>query len=109
MACKSITDMIPDDLDLKVPDEFRRPVEPEPEVSGVPAPRAPLSDGIDLLDREREDLAACEAAIDTLRLAFWAAGKALQVIRDGRLYRGTHPTFEDYSQDRWEMTRQQAS
>lgn len=65
--------------------------------------------GGDLDARERADLASCEAAIDTLRLAFWAAGKALQVIRDGRLYRTTHGTFDDYCADRWEMTRQQAS
>ncbi|MGV9779480.1 hypothetical protein, partial [Streptosporangium sp. NPDC003464] len=35
-------------------------------------------------------------------------GKALQVIRDGRLYRATHPTFEEYTIDRWEMSRTQA-
>ncbi|WP_285710830.1 hypothetical protein, partial [Microtetraspora sp. NBRC 16547] len=38
----------------------------------------------------------------------WAAGKALQVIRDARLYRATHPTFEAYVGERWEMTRTQA-
>src|SRR6266536_3079623 len=45
-------------------------------------------------------LAACEAALDNLRVAFWAAGKALQVIRDARLYRSTHATFEDYAEQR---------
>ena len=50
----------------------------------------------------------CEAALDNLRLAFAAAGKALQVIRDARLYRDTHPTFEDYLRARWDMSRAQA-
>jgi len=49
-----------------------------------------------------------EAALDNLRIAFWAAGKALQVIRDARLYRETHPTFEDYVEQRWDMSRPQA-
>ncbi|WP_228648345.1 hypothetical protein, partial [Microtetraspora sp. AC03309] len=72
-----------------------------------PAPYETASTG-DLTLAERDDLAACEAAIDTLRVAFWAAGKALQVIRDARLYRATHPTFEVYVGERWEMTRTQA-
>ena len=29
-------------------------------------------------------------------------------IRDGRLYRETHDTFEDYCRKRWDMTRQRA-
>ncbi|WP_157570853.1 hypothetical protein [Microtetraspora malaysiensis] len=73
----------------------------------VPAPYETANIG-ELTVAERDDLAACESAIDTLRVAFWAAGKALQVIRDARLYRTTHPTFEAYVGERWEMTRTQA-
>ncbi|WP_285710872.1 hypothetical protein, partial [Microtetraspora sp. NBRC 16547] len=73
----------------------------------VPVPYETVNTG-ELTVAERDDLAACEAAIDTLRVAFWAAGKALQVIRDARLYRATHPTFEAYVGERWEMTRTQA-
>ncbi len=29
---------------------------------------------------------------------------ALTVIRDNRLYRETHKTFEDYCKDRWDMS-----
>src|SRR5438309_439896 len=58
--------------------------------------------------REQADLATCEAALDNLRVAFWAAGKALQVIRDARLYRDTHATFEDYVEQRWDMARSPA-
>ena len=77
-------------------------------VGVLPQPQPSQAEG-PLNEREREHLAVCEAAIDHLRRSFIAAGQALQVIRDGRLYRETHTTFEDYCQDRWEMTRQQAS
>ena len=76
----------------------------------VPSPyEAAAGDSPALTRGELRDLAACEAAIDNLRVAFWAAGKALHLIRDARLYRTTHTTFEDYCQDQWDMTRQQAS
>ncbi|MGC4959744.1 hypothetical protein ACLQ2P_41660 [Actinomadura citrea] len=74
----------------------------------VPAPYEAFSDSPNLVDTERQDLAACEKAIDGLRLAFWAAGKALQTIRDARLYRAKHATFEDYVEQRWQMSRAQA-
>lgn len=78
-------------------------------LSGVPAPYEPADESPALTGKDRSHLAACEAAIDTLRAAFWAAGKALQVIRDARLYREAHSSFEEYCQERWDMTRQQAS
>jgi hypothetical protein len=71
----------------------------------LPAPYEALNDSPNLIDVERTDLAACEAAIDGLRVAFWAAGKALQVIRDARLYRAGYPTFEEYCEGRWQMHR----
>ncbi len=37
--------------------------------------------------------------------AFYEAGKALQEIRDRRLYRSTHGTFEEYCRDRFDYTR----
>lgn len=74
----------------------------------LPVPYEALGDSPVLIDVERDDLAACEAAIDRLRMAFWAAGKALQVIRDARLYRGMHGTFEEYIEERWQMSRAQA-
>ena len=73
----------------------------------LPDPYTTTADG-QLSDREHADLATCEAALDNLRVAFWAAGKALQVIRDARLYRTTHDTFEGYVEDRWDMSRPQA-
>lgn len=73
----------------------------------VPDPYAATEEG-QLSASDRDYLATCEAAVDGLRLAFWAAGKALQVIRDARLYRETHGTFEDYVEQRWDMSRAQA-
>lgn len=73
---------------------------------GLPAPPArPIGDSPKLVLDEPQVFAQCEAAIETLKLAFWAAGKALQVIRDGRLYREAYPTFEAYLLDRWDMQR----
>ncbi|NAS27459.1 hypothetical protein GT755_38060 [Herbidospora sp. NEAU-GS84] len=62
----------------------------------------------ELDDNERADLAVCEQAVDALRRAFWAAGKALDVIRRARLYRQEYATFEDYVSDRWDMQTSQA-
>lgn len=73
----------------------------------VPDPHSPTGEG-ELSISEKSDLATCEAAIDNLRRAFIAAGKALQVISDGRLYRATHGTFEEYVEQRWDIGRQYA-
>jgi hypothetical protein len=75
--------------------------------AAIPEPHSPTGHG-HLSPAEESDLATCEAAVDNLRLAFAAAGKALQVIRDARLYRATHDTFEDYADQRWDMSRAQA-
>lgn len=68
----------------------------------------PISDSPALIGEEQDSLAQCEAAVETLKGAFWAAGKALQIIRDARLYRGTHKTFDAYCDERWSMNRQYA-
>ncbi|MEV0337748.1 hypothetical protein AB0H49_01845 [Nocardia sp. NPDC050713] len=58
--------------------------------------------------REQEQLSACESSIDSLRIAFWAAGRALQIVRDGRLYRARYSSFDDYVEQRWDMQRSYA-
>jgi hypothetical protein len=73
-----------------------------PEPLHSPAGHGPLTPG------ELDHLTVCEAALDNLRTAFAAAGKALQVVRDGRLYRDGYATFEDYAEQRWDMSRAQA-
>jgi hypothetical protein len=75
--------------------------------AAVPEPHSPTGHG-QLSPAEESDLATCEAALHNLRLAFWAAGKALAVIQSARLYRGAFDTFEEYVETRWEMSRAQA-
>lgn len=73
----------------------------------LPAPNDNAPDG-PLDDREQAQLTACESSIDGLRVAFWAAGRALQIVRDGRLYRDRHASFDEYVEQRWEMQRSYA-
>lgn len=53
-------------------------------------------------------LADQEAIIAQGLKTFYAVGTALLTIRDQRLYREDHGTFEDYCQERWGMTRTHA-
>ncbi|MCU1641917.1 MAG: hypothetical protein JWN03_2192 [Nocardia sp.] len=76
-----------------------------PSVLTMPLPAAgdgPLNAG------ELEQLDLCESSIDALRVAFWVAGRALQIVRDGRLYRADHTTFDEYVEKRWDMQRSYA-
>ncbi|WP_433195732.1 hypothetical protein ACQP1G_42220 [Nocardia sp. CA-107356] len=73
----------------------------------LPAPSEAAFAG-PLDDRERAQLTACESSIDGLRVAFWSAGRALQIVRDGRLYRDRHATFDEYVEQRWDMQRSYA-
>ena len=41
--------------------------------------------------------------------AFYEAGKALMELRDRKLYRSTHKTFEEYCRDRFEHSRQKSN
>lgn len=58
---------------------------------------------------ETAKLENLESIIDGGLKSFVEVGRALLEIRDGRLYRTTHMTFEDYCQERWDMTRQHAN
>jgi hypothetical protein len=78
---------------------------PAPNVLTMPLPAA--GDG-PLDDREQAQLSTCESSIGTLRLAFWATGRALQIVRDGRLYRDEYASFDDYVEQRWDMQRSYA-
>jgi hypothetical protein len=51
---------------------------------------------------ERDDLES------TVQQAFFVAGKALKLLRDQRLYRETHATFESYVRDRFDFTKRAA-
>lgn len=54
-------------------------------------------------------LADHEAVIERGLATFVEVGEALAAIRDQRLYRDTHGTFEDYCRDRWGFNRKRAA
>ncbi|MHA6759582.1 hypothetical protein [Streptacidiphilus sp. PAMC 29251] len=68
----------------------------------VPAPALTGASG-PLSQVEQHELGLCERAVENMTTAAWLAGKALQTIRDAKLYRHTHPRFEDYIAERWEI------
>jgi SAM-dependent methyltransferase len=60
-----------------------------------------------LLPVERDRLAELERVVEQGLQTFVDVGHALAEIRDARLYRATHATFEDYLRSRWDMSRPQ--
>ncbi|MFD6401246.1 hypothetical protein [Nocardia sp. NPDC060249] len=87
------------------------PADPTPAVFDavmeMPIPATVGEDGSDtaLTLREKQQLEMLEQSIEALRMAFAVAGRALEIIRNARLYRSTHPTFEAYVEDKWGMQR----
>jgi hypothetical protein len=65
--------------------------------------------GAQLLPSERERLVSLEKVLDRGLAVFVEVGTALQRIRDERLYRETHATFEDYCRERWSLSKPYAS
>jgi hypothetical protein len=61
-----------------------------------------------LSDSERDALAQQEQVIERGIRSFVEVGLALAAIRDGKLYRETHDTFEAYLLDRWNLSRPRA-
>ncbi|MGK7941210.1 MAG: hypothetical protein AB4062_13890 [Crocosphaera sp.] len=56
----------------------------------------------ELTDDEQQERLRLERLVER---AFYSAGSALAQLRQQRLYRSTHGTFEDYCQDRFSFTR----
>ena len=54
-------------------------------------------------------LAECEETIARGVRGYVEAGQALATIREARLYRETHTTFEDYCRERWGWTDRNAN
>lgn len=54
-------------------------------------------------------LAEAEAIIEAGLDTFMAVGAALTAIREGKLYRAEHDTFDNYCLDRWRMTSRRAN
>lgn len=61
-----------------------------------------------LLAAEASELAQHEAVIERGLTTFFAVGRALQAIREKRLYRASHTSFEAYMRERWGMTKTRA-
>lgn len=57
---------------------------------------------------ERNDLQYCEQQIEKGLRTFIEVGEALWKIREGKLYRQTHDTFEAYCKERWGFTPRRA-
>ena len=53
---------------------------------------------------ERDHLAECETIIEAGLASFVEVGEALAQVRDSRLYRSSHGTFEDYCRERWGLS-----
>ncbi|WP_313890023.1 MULTISPECIES: hypothetical protein [Nostoc] len=58
----------------------------------------------ELTEQEQSDRLHLERKVER---AFFEAGKALMELRDRRLYRSTHKTFEDYCRERFGFSRRQ--
>ena len=67
-----------------------------------------MNAAIELTEEEAHDLAVLEGIVSRCKQSFESAGVALARIRDGRLYRKTHSTFEDYCAERWGWQRAHA-
>jgi hypothetical protein len=61
-----------------------------------------------LIPAEAARLTVLEEALTRDMQTFKSVGAALSEIRDARLYRQTHGTFEDYCRERWGMQRAHA-
>jgi hypothetical protein len=61
-----------------------------------------------LTTSERRDLETLEGVVQRGLDTFIEVGQALAEIRDRRLYRQTHGTFEAYCQEKWRLSRTRA-
>ena len=68
-----------------------------------------VPDSAALSTSEATSLAELEQVIERGQKVFVDVGSALSAIREQRLYRATHATFEQYCKDRWKFGRSYAS
>lgn len=61
-----------------------------------------------LNEAEKVRLQELEAIVNRGLQTFYEVGKALEEIRDSKLYRETNKTFEAYCQDKWKIARRTA-
>lgn len=67
-----------------------------------------LTLSIPLTSQERNDLSRYEGFIEQNLQTLFEVGKAFAQIRDAKLYRETHKTFEEYCVARWKISRPRA-
>ena len=67
-----------------------------------------ITHDVRLTDLERARFVELEKTVHMAIRSFLILGDALREIRDSRLYREKHPTFEDYCQDQFQFTRHRA-
>ena len=82
-------------------DLFSSP-EPSPKSVKAEVVKEELTETEELTDEEQSDRLHLERKVER---AFYEAGRALRELRDRRLYRSTHKSFEEYVQDRFCMKR----
>ncbi|MDT6988236.1 hypothetical protein ACFOSY_31810 [Streptomyces lusitanus] len=59
----------------------------------------------DLSEEEEQILALCMRGVQQFEDAWWVMGKAMANIKNRRLYRKTHATFEDFARDVFNKSR----
>jgi hypothetical protein len=64
--------------------------------------------GLQLSDTEKENFEECEKMLGLGARTFSEVGAALLRIREGRLFRATHSTFQSYCRERWGISRSYA-
>jgi len=80
-----------------------------PPLATFPAPADTVAEVVTpLTEAEKSQLAQCEAVLRRGLTTFFEVGSALLTIRESRLYRDTHGTFESYCQDCWLIGRSYA-
>jgi len=72
---------------------------------GLPTRDTHGESALHLSKREAAELHECEAVIERGLATFLEVGNALLRIRDNRLYRLTHRSFQQYCLDRWSIGR----
>ncbi|WP_425834120.1 hypothetical protein [Streptomyces fractus] len=76
-------------------------------LESIPVPRPPAGDG-ELSVEEQHALEACEAGMANLQTAFWVAGKSLESMKTGRLFRNSgYGNFAEFVWKKWEISETQ--
>ncbi len=96
-------------LDLELLDRALQPDEETLAMSGLSEPEATSVTTVEVLEELTKEEASDRHRLELkVERAFYEAGAALRELRDQRLYRSTHKTFEEYCRDRFGFNRMAA-